>query len=105
MREKHKISVGDTIKIVNYKKYTDKDGRNYWKSCYGLVQMINGKPINYEYIYFKSYQMGNLKDGDYVIIDKILSYHSSYAYNSNGGKSIFRTLEIEYVKMEKEDEE
>ena len=98
-RYRHKIGVGSIVEIVALKKTADSSGRECWKSTLGMIDTVNGKPICYEYILLKSYQMGNLKDGEQIVISKINSYHSDKAYNSNGGMSIYRTLEIEYVKV------
>lgn len=99
---RHKIQEGTQIKIPS-KVYTgtDSTGAVFWKFVAVLSDEINGEVQAYDYVWLKAKGQPVAKCGEYVQVKRILGLSSTLQRNATGGKIVYRTLEVEFEKVER----
>ena len=99
--DRHKISVGSRLKVGKIRSGTEINGVPYWKFYVPFTKRVNGNAVTYKHLWCKVSGRPLTKEGEWVEITKILSYHPNCRPNDDGGMQMFEDLVVEVEKVVK----
>ena len=94
LKTRHQLKEGSKLKIPE-KIYTGVDNQNqpFWKFSVPFAEEYNGEISVYEWIWVKCQGRFTYNTGDWVVIDRIISYTSMVNRNELGGKQVYKQIE------------
>lgn len=102
-KTRHKIMVGSRVKVRGeIKTGVDQNGVPYWKFPVALTEIRGGESVVYDWVWLKCIGKCEFEVGQWLEVTSINGYAAGTRKNTVGGISIFRTLECNFKKVEKE---
>lgn len=96
---RHQIKVGSKLKIgENIKTGIFNGSTPYWMFPVAMREEMNGRIEPYDWVWLKVVGQFPFEVGDWVIVNKIVSYCSQRSHNQSGGMMIHKIIEVEVEK-------
>lgn len=100
--ERHTVKVGQKflVKSKNVRETYSKETGNFsWKFPVPMTATQNGETSAFDFVWLKVNGKCPYKHGDILELKAINSYSEHIAYNQNGGKIMYKTLNVEFEKV------